>query len=240
MNLYRAARKGTFFKALLGREPFYWVNVLPKVVEYGSKYGRWAVDSTRLTDETTLVSFGLGDDVTFEMELIKRYGCRVFGFDPTPRSIKYIKESISDPRFISYPYALADKDGVLEFTLPPACAADQTSASAVASYSTDSKRIEVPCLTLGAAQNRFGIQRIDILKLDIEGLEYKIIEQLIANGWIAQVSQLLVEFHHFLPGIRSSQTRSAISKLRDSGFQIAWIGRTNHEYLFTRKSHSSE
>ncbi len=236
MNLYRAARNGTFFKTLLGREPFYWVNVLPKIKEFGSKYGRWAVDTTRLTDQTTLVSFGLGDDVTFEMELIERYGCRVFGFDPTPRSIEYIRKCVTHPRFVSYPYALADKNGVLEFTLPPACAADQTSASAVASYAMDSKRIQVPCLTLSTAQDRFGIQQIDILKIDIEGFEYKVIEQLIANDWISQVSQLLVEFHHFLPGIRSSHTRSAISKLRESGFQIAWIGRTNHEYLFTRTS----
>ena len=60
MNLYRALRRGTLFKAMAGQEPFVWVRPRPCIKEFGSKYGRWALDTTRLDGSTHIVSFGLG------------------------------------------------------------------------------------------------------------------------------------------------------------------------------------
>jgi len=236
MNLYRALRRGTILKAIVGQEPFHWIRSRPEVMEFGSKYGRWAVDTTSISKSTVVVAFGLGEDVTFESHLIERFGCCVFGFDPTPRSIQYIADNIRNPRFSSFPYALADRDGLITFTAPPDSVADQVSASAYAKYDvTDSNAISVPCLTLNSIQNKFDIQKIDILKMDIEGAEFAVIEQAAASGWLNEISQLLVEFHHFLPDLTATQTRNAISKLRTAGFEISWIGRTNHEYLFVRR-----
>ena len=236
MNLYRALRRGTILKAIVGEEPFHWIRPRPEVMVFGSKYGRWAVDTTGISDSTVLVSFGLGEDVTFESALIERFGCSVFGFDPTPRSIQYIAKTVSNPRFCSFPYALADRDGLIKFTPPPESVADQVSASAYAKYDAmDSNAISVPCLTLSSIQKTFNIQKIDILKMDIEGAEFAVIEQAAASGWLSEISQLLVEFHHFLPDLTSTQTRNAISQLRAAGFDISWIGRTNHEYLFVRR-----
>lgn len=87
MNVYRALRRGTLFKALVGHEPFLWVKRRPGILEFGSRYGRWAIDATRMSESTVIASFGLGDDVSFEDEVIARFGCRVVGFDPTPRSL---------------------------------------------------------------------------------------------------------------------------------------------------------
>ena len=72
----------------------------------------------------------------------------------------------------------------------------------------------------------------DLLKMDIEGAEYPVLEQLCKNGLIRQVKQLLVEFHHFFPGLGIEKTNAAVEELRRNGFRIAWISRTNHEYLF--------
>jgi FkbM family methyltransferase len=236
MNLYRAVRRGTILKSIAGLEPFYWVKARPEVVEFGSKYGSWGMDPTGISSSAIVASFGLGEDVTFESLLMDRYGCTVFGFDPTPRSIRYISENVSHPRFKSFPYALADRDGVITFSKPPESAADQVSASAVAKYaSTPDSQMEVPCLTLGSVRSKFNIQRIDVLKMDIEGAEFAVIEQAVANGWLEDVGQVLVEFHHFLPCISPAQTRNAVSLLRGAGFSISWIGRTNHEYLFTQQ-----
>jgi hypothetical protein len=96
-------------------------------------------------------------------------------------------------------------------------------------------RGEVTDSGLESARRKFNIEKIDILKLDIEGAEYAVLAQAVANGWLNDVSQVLVEFHHFLPGLTSTQTRNAIASMQRAGFIIAWVGRTNHEYLFTRK-----
>ena len=70
--------------------------------------------------------------------------------------------------------------------------------------------------------------------MDIEGAEYGVIAQAVANNWLEGVEQILVEFHHFLPAIGCERTRVAIASLLRAGFGLSWIGRTNHEYLFTR------
>jgi len=235
MNLYRAFRRGTILSTLRGNEPFYWVARHPHVVEFGTKFAQWAVDTSLLSASTTVLSAGLGDDVSFETDLINRFGCTVCGFDPTPASRQYITRHVTDPRFRTYAYALADYDGTLTFNLPPEASADLVNASAVADYGSGRSNVTtLPCLTLASAMQLCKIETPDILKMDIEGAEYAVLAQALANNWLAGVSQVLVEFHHFLPGLAPAQTRQAIAALQQAGFAIAWIGRTNHEYLFTR------
>jgi len=237
VNLYRALRRGTVFRAISGREPFVWVKRRPGIEEFGSKYGRWAIDTRRLGESTLIASFGLGEDVSFEDAVVGRYGCRVVGFDPTPRSLQYMASRAPTPRFAHHPYALADQDGVMEFCAPPGQAADQVSASAVASYAPDScGRFTVPCRTLASALAVAGESRVDVLKLDVEGAEYAVLDMAARQGWLAGVQQLLVEFHHFLPGLHADQTRASLRLLRGLGYEVAWVGRTNHEYLFVRQA----
>lgn len=235
MNVYRALRRGTIFRAMAGREPFVWVQRQPGVQEFGSKYGRWAIDTRGLKKTTVIASFGLGEDVSFEDAVAARFGCRVVGFDPTPRSIQYLKSRKSAATITHLPFALACTDGFIKFYAPPDDAADQVSASSVASYGTCARTsFEVPCRTLPSALAEAGVSSIDVLKLDVEGAEYAVLDSAAERGWLAGVQQILVEFHHFLPGLHADQTREAISLLRNLGFVIAWVGRTNHEYLFLR------
>ncbi len=235
MNFYRAFRQATIIKYWRGKEPFYWVRNNPAIVEFGSKYGRWGIDGTHLTPETVIVTFGLGDDVTFEQALMQRFGCQVHGSDPTPNSINFIRTHVNNPQFHAHTYALMDHEGTVSFALPPDAENIKVSASAVAGYTENNeKAFAVPCLTLPSAKKAFGLSKIDVLKMDIEGAEYQVIEQAVAQGWLSDVSQLLVEFHHFLPNFSVQHTTSAVDSLRRAGFEIAWIGRTNHEYLFTR------
>lgn len=242
-NVYRGVRRGTALRALLGQEPFFWTHAAPDILEFGSKYGRWAIRTTGLSAHTTLLCFGLGEDITFEQALIGHCGCRVVGFDPTPRSVAHLAAQQLPAQLSTHALALADHEGCLQLQLPPADAADQVSASAVAGYDgqgdtqapgTAHPWVEVPCTTLEGALRIAGLPSADIVKMDVEGMEYRVIDQALASGWLQTVSQLLVEFHHFLPGLQARQTRRAIADLQAAGFRIAWVGRTNHEYLFVR------
>jgi len=76
--------------------------------------------------------------------------------------------------------------------------------------------------------------RCDYLKMDIEGSEYEVLEQAIENNSLVNVQQLAVEFHHWMTDRGCSATKRVVEMLRRDGYGIAWISRTNHEYLFVR------
>jgi len=57
----------------------------------------------------------------------------------------------------------------------------------------------IPCTTLGNLLEQQGIDRVDLLKLDVEGAEYEIFET--ASAWINRVGVIVAELHdRFRPG----------------------------------------
>jgi len=67
---------------------------------------------------------------------------------------------------------------------------------------------------------------IDILKMDIEGFEYEIIDQFLFEQ--IPVRQLCVEFH---PWLKPGETPKIIAKLRKAGYKIIYRQRGDHTFL---------
>ena len=80
-----------------------------------------------------------------------------------------------------------------------------------------------------------GHDRIDLLKMDIEGAEYAVIDNLLREG--VDVRQLLVEFHHHdhhTDGMSAKRTKKAVQKLNRAGFKIFHVTPRGEEYSFVR------
>ncbi|XP_075059015.1 putative methyltransferase-like protein 24 isoform X2 [Mixophyes fleayi] len=56
---------------------------------------------------------------------------------------------------------------------------------------------------LGTILNEFGHWKIDVLKADMESAEWKILENLILEGIVEQIGQLIVEIHLHWPGFEN-------------------------------------
>ncbi len=81
---------------------------------------------------------------------------------------------------------------------------------------------------------KLGHEQIDILKIDVEGAEYEVLDGL---GEVERLpTQVLVEFHHRFPGIGKQRTADSIEYLRKLGYQIFWISDTGREIGFLLKS----
>ena len=72
-----------------------------------------------------------------------------------------------------------------------------------------------------------GHDGIDVVKLDIEGAEYDVIENMLEAG--VRPSQLLVEFHHRRPDIGTDKTRQALADLKIAGYQVFAVSPTHQE-----------
>jgi hypothetical protein len=75
-----------------------------------------------------------------------------------------------------------------------------------------------------------GHGRVSVLKLDIEGPEYQVLDDVLSSG--IRVDQILVEFHHRWKEIGASQTRWAIARLQAAGWCVAHVSASGMEYTF--------
>ncbi|MBI2513161.1 MAG: FkbM family methyltransferase [Opitutae bacterium] len=217
-------------KVVTGREVWMRSRVSAVTEFHGSEYGGWAILADSLDASSTVLSFGIGDDCTFDLALIAKYGCTVHGFDPTPKSIAWVESNIHDPRFVFHPWALAGHSGTLELYLP--VHPDHVSASLRPGTHVSAGRVQVPCFDPRMLMQRLGVAEIDVLKMDIEGAEYEVIDRLVTDGELRKVRQLLIEFHHWLPAFGAAATRRALHQLRQAGFVPCWISPSGHEVLF--------
>lgn len=197
----------------------------------GSAYGGYAVVPALLGPGRLVYSFGVGEDASFDLAMIERFGAQVHAFDPTPRSLAWVEQQSWPDGFVFHPMGLGATDGTL--TLHPPPKADHVSFSPVARKGAGAP-VTVPVKTAATLMDSLGHGTLDILKADIEGAEYDVIDQLVRDG--PQPDQLLLEFHHHLPGIAWSQTKRAIATLREAGYALFDQSEAGPEMSFVRRS----
>ena len=144
----------------------------------GSPYGGWMIATTPLRDAASpvVLSFGLGDDVSFDEAMISTYRARVFGFDPTPASLRWLADHGIPASMRVEPIGIAAFDGEQAFAMP----AGETRGNFSSKQRGDTT---VVCQVRRYATilAMLGLRRVDVLKLDVEGAEYEVIDDLLAS-----------------------------------------------------------
>ena len=47
--------------------------------------------------------------------------------------------------------------------------------------------------------SELGTQQIDLMKINIEGGEYELLEEILSSGWVHNIKNLQIQFHDFFP-----------------------------------------
>jgi FkbM family methyltransferase len=220
-RLYRAMRK---------RDLPVFRDIKLSYSRLGDDGASWATNLDGISKDSIVYSFGIGYNISFDLQLIKKTSCSVFAFDPTPDSINWLKnQNTPEPNFKAFPYGLADYDGEAVFYLPEA--ADSISSTMVFKQSKQSFNAQVKKIQTIARE--LGHSKIDLIKMDIEGAEYGCIENILNSG--IEVNQILIEFHHRFQGFGLTNTKKMVKLLRQNGYKIFYISYLGEEYSF-RKS----
>ena len=198
---------------------------------HGIDTGAWLLTPGELGPESIVYSFGIGRDITFELSLVKRFGCRVHCFDPTPASIEWVRNRQPPSAIVLHEYGLGASDGMLAYHPPRR--SGSTHYTPVPRYKKDRGEVrEAPVRRLSTIMAELGHDHVDLMKLDIEGGEYDAIDDLVKGRPV--VRQLLVEFHHCYETIPLASTVRAVHSLHTAGYRIFSISPRTYEISFIR------
>lgn len=210
-----------------GVDVFYRPQVRREFRMLGNYGAQFAVIPELLSPASTVYSFGIGTDISFDLLLIECFGVNVHAFDPTPRSLAWLQTFKHPAGLHVHPYGIADCDGVVPFEPPES---PLHVSHRIATQRVSDRTVQAPVRRISTITRELGHSSIDLLKMDVEGAEYDAIDDLLASA--IPVRQLCVEFHHRWKDIGVTRTRRAIESLCSNGFQIFHVSDTGEEYSF--------
>ncbi len=208
------------------RDHFYSLRVNGKLSL--GKEDVWTIIDNRLQNPV-VYSGGVGKNISFELELITLFQAQVFLYDPSETGINTMKNILPIEGLKFSPVALSDLDGILKLYVP--VNPEEGSYTKYVHRKGNIKTIEFPCRKISSLMNENGHSKIDILKLDIEGSEYGVLENILDDR--IEIDQLCIEFHHFFDDIHKSETRNAMARLKRAGYVMTHRQELN--YLFCKR-----
>ena len=186
-----------------------------KWIKIGTEYGGWYIPENFIKQDSICYCLGVGEDVSFDLGLINKFDCAVISVDPTPRAIKHfqtiientkngisteiksgnisevyykINKNILDKWFF-LPYGVWKENTKQKFYAPKN--PEHVSHSIVNLQNTD-EYFEAECKTVKTIMQKFKHNKIDLLKMDIEGVEHDVVRSIFQDDIYPEV--LLIEY----------------------------------------------
>jgi len=225
-----------------------------KLIRLGTIYGGWNIPRTLTLPEGSICYLaGAGEDISFDCALVRIFKCSARVVDPTPRAIRHFDElhrsvtsnikfpiNASDtdfydlsrddlPRLCFLPYGLAGNDAVQRFYYPSN--AEHVSCSTVNLQKT-TEFFSAQCYRLATVMAMQGDTHIDLLKMNIEGAEYEVIDDLVASNLLP--ATLLIVFdegHTPMDGLAHERINRYIMKLAEAGMRCIAIEGCNASFI---------
>ena len=225
------------------------VRPLANMIYIGSKYHGYWIPANFFNKESIFYCVGAGDDISFDTELKIQFDCVIYIFDPTPASILHFKSlkeissknqkmpSVSQDSGFTYrinfnqleelnfiPIGVWSHKTVLKFYDPGI----ENYVSHSAYLFKDSKNcVEFPVDSLKNFMKEFGHQSLDVVKLEIEGAEYEVLDSIIKDK--LDVKIILVEFDevfHKKGLAHFFRIKKACKQLKEAGYVLVHSTKT--------------
>lgn len=225
-----------------------------KLIKVGSEKAGWYIVDDKSLKNAIVFSAGLGEEASFDIEMINIFNASVIAIDPTPRAIDhynyimsninntngifdYLNEleldKITDKNFKLIQKALWKDNTKIEFYAPPNN--EHVSHSIIDfqnNYMKKGPKLVVDALKFSKLISELDIKinEINLLKLDIEGAEIEVIESMLDDNIFPR--QLCVEFDELarLSFRARKRVRQTHNKLLKHGYKC--IKKHEHNYLY--------
>ncbi|MCP3980402.1 MAG: FkbM family methyltransferase [bacterium] len=179
-------------------------------------------------DRTLRVDYDLTpDSVVFDLggyegqwanEIVGRYGCRVFVFEPVPAFAEGIERRFAGNVLVRVlRVGLADRDAQANIVLD----ADGSSMH----RDGGARRVSIELRRAADVVRELDVRRIDLMKINIEGAEYDLLEHLIGCGLIGSIRDIQIQFHDFVADAvaRRDAIRRELAKTHETTYCYPFV-----------------
>ena len=176
-------------------------------------------------------AFGLGDDISFEKDVICRLNTTLYAFDAMPAVIQKYRDRVAGMRMLEY--ALSDHDGKAMFYFPVNPAHISGALDTEYNWHELSKTgVEVEVRRLSSIMAELGHDHIDLLKMNVEGAEYYVVPDILKSGLSISEIALAVHGRFMKHGYR--RDKRLLKQMNRAGYSVAYYDYSNARVLFVR------
>lgn len=172
---------------------------------------------SELDPQSTVIDIGafMGN---WAQQVSDLYDCTIYSFEPNPRSFaRLVERSQNNPKLVPAPYALGARDEEVDFLMS---GLESTAIYEHSEVDAAAPRTRVEVADVKRVWEEFAWARVDLVKIDIEGAEYALLERMIALGLHRNVNGFLIQFHEWHP--RAYQRRRAILSALSETHRCEW------------------
>jgi len=197
-----------------------------------TKVGDWALVTEPLNASSVVYSFGVGDNVAWDLAMIGQFGCTIHAFDPTPASIAWASRQSLPPEFVFHDIGISKFDGELAFYPPRKSGSTHYSQERRGGLLNRQEPVRCQVRRLATIMQSLGHTRLDVLKLDVEGSEFDAVPDILASG--IEIDQLLVEIHYHFRSRSFRAGLDLIHQIKAAGMQCIHVSPRGFDFSFVR------
>lgn len=174
-----------------------------------------------LSTDSIIMDVG-GYEGDFASELFSRYQSRIFVFEPVKRYINYLNNRFKQNNSITViPFGLGSKNESIKISV-------MEEASSYNRTETIHKKGEEEVISILDVVNFFTeneIKKVDLIKINIEGAEYDLLDRMIENGYSGMCKNIQVQFHDFYPDFqkRYNHIKNELSKTHNLTYNYPFV-----------------
>lgn len=192
--------------------------------ENNPELARWKKEKK----ENLRYAYNLGpDSIVFDLggyegewssNIFSMYCPTIYVFEPVKKFFTEIKSRFSqNPKIKVFNFGLSKVDEKISINI------DKDSSSAFKKTTGNEETMQLKKASAFILEN--GIKKIDLMKINIEGGEYDLLEDLIAENIVRNIENIQVQFHKFVPSaeFRMNKIRKQLEKTHCATYKYDFV-----------------
>lgn len=160
-----------------------------------------------------------GYEGNFAADIVCKFGCRVEVFEPIPDFYALVQARfVRNPQVHAHQFGLSGSDEDVLMTL-------ERGASSAVIVADVAPTEPVSLRDVATVMDELSAEHVDLMKINIEGGEFDLLDRLIASGASRRVTHLQIQFHLHVPQAKERMERitAGLEQTHELRWRYPWV-----------------